>query len=84
MPSLETQAILDGEPEQDDAMGLVMSAFRDLSTERPIGMSMGPIPESKCADWCRRNGLDFAASDLVWTVIRRLDNERADRERSKP
>jgi hypothetical protein len=81
VPSLETQAILDGEPEQDDAMGLVLSAFRDLLTSRSIGMAYGPIAEDKCADWCRRHGLALAAADLVWAVIRRLDNERAERER---
>jgi len=62
-------------------MGLVLSAFRDLSTERPIGMAMGPIPESKCREWCIYQGLDRTSTAVVWAVIHRLDNERAERER---
>ena len=75
----EARAVLDAEPEQDDAMGLVLLAWDDLLTCRPLGMDLGPVPWSAAMDWCDRHGLDAQGARVVWSVIRRID--LADRER---
>jgi len=72
------------EPAQDDAMGLCMRAWSDLSTCRPVGMTAGPVPWTAAMEWCRWHGLDHDASAMVWAVIRRLDRNRAEAEGSKP
>lgn len=80
----EDQAILDREPPQDSAMGICLRAFRDLSTERPLGFSgYGPIPESKCREWCRYQGLDRESTAVIWAVVRRQDCDRMEREASE-
>ncbi len=79
----EAREILEAEPPQDNAMGIVLEAWGDLMTCRPIGMDVGPVPWDKAMDWCDRHGLDRHASRIVWTVIQRID--RDDRERrSRP
>lgn len=83
-PSPEEQAILDAEPEQDEQVGMCLTAWRDLSTERPIGFGVaGPIPQSKVWAWAERKGLDEETAEILWAVICRLDNDRARRETSK-
>jgi hypothetical protein len=37
----------------------ILSAFMELSTERQIGMSIGPIPMSKAMDYLSRYRLPF-------------------------
>jgi hypothetical protein len=71
------------EPPQDEAMGLCLHAWRDLSTERAIGMGAGPIPESKCREWCGYHGLTRESTAVMWAVICRLERDRFERENSK-
>jgi hypothetical protein len=71
------------EPEQDAAMGMCLNAYRDLGTERAIGMATGPIPWSECRDWCRYHGLDSDSTTIVWAVMCRLERDRFERENSK-
>lgn len=84
----EAREILDRQPPQDDAMGVVLNAWEDLSTCRPVGMTEGRIPWDKAKDWGIENGLDADERRLLWIVIRRLDVEEMDRRaheaRSRP
>ena len=75
----EAREILAAEPPQDNAMGIVLEAWDDLQTERPMGMDLGPVPWSSCRDWCQDHGLDAQGARILWTVIKRID--RDDRER---
>lgn len=71
------------QPDQDDAMGICLQAWRDLSTERPIGFSgSGPIPRSKVFEWAAWQRLDREAAGVLWVVICRLERDRAEREAS--
>jgi hypothetical protein len=46
-------------------------------------MVAGPIPWTAIVEWARFHGLDREATGVLVTVIRRLDNDRAEREASK-
>lgn len=83
----EAREILDRQPPQDDAMGVVLNALDDLETCRPEGMAEGRIPWTACDRWCERHDMDSDTSRILWTVIKRLDIEELDRrafERSRP
>jgi len=75
----EARAIFARQPEQDEAMGVVLMAWGDLSTCRPVGMVEGRIPWDKAKDWGIENGLDVDERRLLWRVIQRLDIEEMDR-----
>lgn len=46
-------------------------------------MALGPIPYTAILIWCEFERLDHEATVLMKTVIRQLDNDRAEREASK-
>lgn len=75
----EAREIFAQEPEQDDAMGVVLNAWDDLSTCRPVGMIEGRIPWLACDRWSERHGLDNDAARILWIVIKRLDVEELER-----
>lgn len=50
-----------------------LSAFWELSTERQFGHVIGPIPNSKVADYGFRRGLSPGMIRVLETVIRELD-----------
>ncbi len=75
----EAREIFAREPPQDDAMGIVLNAWDDLQTERPIGMGEGRIPRSACRDWCKEHGLGDAEARVLWTVIKQTDVEELER-----
>lgn len=81
--SPDEQAILDRQPPHDDGVALCLTAWAELSTCRPIGMAVGPIPWTAIIEWARFHGLDREATGVLVSVIRRLDNDRAEREHSK-
>ena len=64
-------------------MGLCLTAWRDLSSCRSIGMVLGPIPWTAIAEWCRWHALEPDVARVVIDVIRRLDNEYLERAASK-
>lgn len=68
------------EPPRDYAVTRCVQAWNDLSTCRPIGMAVGPIPWTSIVTWCEYHGFDREASDVMLYVIRQLDAERAERE----
>ncbi|MEO7095149.1 MAG: hypothetical protein ABI175_17950, partial [Polyangiales bacterium] len=69
----EAREIIEAEPPQTDAMGVVLNAWNDLSTCRQVGMSEGWIPWTAADRWCTRHGLDDDESRVLWRVIRKLD-----------
>jgi hypothetical protein len=73
-------SILEQRPAFDYAMSRCLDAWADLSTERPIGFAVGAIPVSKIWAWCDRRGMDSESAEVMEHVIRRLDNERAERQ----
>lgn len=75
----EAREIFARQPEQDDAMGIVLNAWEDLQTERPLGFGEGRIPRSKCRDWCKEQGIDTREANVIWQVIARLDIEEMER-----
>lgn len=61
-------------PDIEPHLNLIWSAFWDLSTERQIGMGIGPIPVSKISEYLIDEmelcGPEF---DRVKAIIRRVD-----------
>lgn len=49
------------------------NAFWDLSTERQIGMGLGPIPTSRIDERAREAGLDYDTALMFRQVIRAMD-----------
>ena len=45
-------------------------------------MGVWPIGFDKMLEWARFEGLDYIATRIVWAVIRRLDSDRIENERS--
>lgn len=70
-------AIQEQEPRRDYAVMRCVRAWADLSTCRPIGMTVGPIRVTDIWTWCDRHGLDRDVAEVVIDVIRTLDIERA-------
>lgn len=76
----EARAVLSQQPQRDEAINFVLSAWSDLDTCRPIGFGgEGRIGWDKCDRWCERKGLDADAADVLWRVIQRLDIEEMER-----
>lgn len=69
------QAILDEVPPLDAAMVIVLEAWRDLETCRPIGMMAGPIPWTVMREWCRVEELDSEASGVLVAALSYVDRE---------
>lgn len=67
-----------------------MKSFHDLSTERSVGMSLGPIPWSKIVMYADRVGLDFDVAEAFIDIIRTMDvafmkhNAEASKPKPKP
>lgn len=63
---LEQPALLNGDE-------FYIRQFNQLSTERQLGMSVGPIPVSKIEERAARAGLDDACTELFVDVIMAMD-----------
>ena len=50
-----------------------MKSFHDLSTERSIGMSLGPIPWSKIVQYADRYQLEPDVTEAFVDIIRIMD-----------
>lgn len=63
-------------PEIEPHLTFLWAAFNDLSTERQIGMAIGPIPDSKLRDYLARE-LKLRGADYDWArdVLRQADDE---------
>lgn len=64
---------MDEEPPIDDGMRVLMRGFSDLSTERQIGMGVGPIPWSAMLKWCEVHRIYDDARDHAIAVWRSVD-----------
>jgi hypothetical protein len=63
--------------------GPILSAFHELSTERHVGMALGPIPMSKIVDYLERYGLPMwwgeviSAADSTFLQLQSKDDGEA-------
>lgn len=81
------------EPNVGEAGRICLTAWNRLDSERqriPVALAMGasvittgPIPCSSIESWCARRGLDRSATDIVVSVIARLDIDHAKREMAR-
>lgn len=71
------------QPDLDAAAALCVRAWNDLSTCRPIGMDVGPIPWTAIVTWAEFHELDLDSTMLITDVIRLLDFELSEREESR-
>lgn len=66
----------DGEPPAlEPAWQFFWAAFWELSTERQIGMGLGPIPASALREYARHSGVFGDLLDSFTVVIRAVDAE---------
>jgi hypothetical protein len=79
----EAREVLDAQPPQDNAMGVVLNAWDDLLRCRPMGMGVGLVPWTAAMQWCDRHGLDEDAAQILWTVVKRIDADDHER-RNRP
>jgi hypothetical protein len=63
------------EPQLPDGCEWLMQAFWDLSTERQVGMTLGPIPMSRVDALADRSGLDRDNADTLRRAVRAMDRE---------
>ena len=61
------------EPVLIEGLEIYYEGFWDLSPDRPLGMSAGPIPYQSIRYYCKDLGLDEAQSDLMKKMIRKMD-----------
>ena len=61
-------------PEIPECYEFYWVAFGDLSTERQIGMSLGPIPRSSMASYANESGLYGDAAEHFMSVLRAVDD----------
>lgn len=62
------------EPILPPVLFFYINAFWDLSTERQVGFSIGPIPESKILEYGSRAGLNSRMLGVFKRAIRRMDS----------
>ena len=53
---------------------IIWDAFGELSTERSIGMSMGPIPWSRILQYARHHGMSVADTDSFIQTMMAVDS----------
>lgn len=70
---LPTPEWADNEPKIFDGDEFYLGAFNDLSTCRPVGLSLGPIPWRDIIDYARYHGLDRLMTDFFLRVMRGMD-----------
>lgn len=67
-------AYLASEPELDAGGWAIARAFQKLSTERQVGMGIGPIPIRAVWDWEDREGIyDPELRDFIETILMSVD-----------
>ena len=78
---------LQSRPELEEHLLFVWSAFQTVSTDRPVGLGLAPIPFSAIDRFARRYGIvDIDEFDRLHRLIGQLDralldDEKADQER---
>ena len=59
----------------DEGTRVVVGAFWELSTERPIGWVPGYIPQSAITAWAVQHGLEDGMLGLFTAAVRSCDDE---------
>ncbi len=76
--------MFDRQPPSDAELTVIVDCWHDLGTCRALGFGgVGSIPYTAFLEWAKEHGLDWEARQRIWTVIQRLDGERAQRANSK-
>jgi hypothetical protein len=76
--------VLAEQPDIGAAGAIALKAWNATSSERAIGMGVGPIPQSAIDRWCDRHlGRDPIAADFLCDVLRHVDNVVLTREAAK-
>jgi hypothetical protein len=65
-------------PELELGLELFFSAFWDLTTCRPSGWSVQPIPWSAIIEWGQMHELDYEEMDDLLFYVREMDSEFID------
>ncbi len=61
-----------------------MEGFRELKSDRPIGMAVGQIPWSSIIKWCEVYGIhDINDKDTVIRYFRAMENAEFEYDKSK-
>lgn len=61
----------------------ILSAFREVSTERQIGVAVGPIPASKVTEHLERHGLPYWWEDVIAAADAKAMELNAEESRKK-
>lgn len=69
-------------PQINSALALIIQDFNELSTERQIGMAVGPIPRSAIDRWTEGWPQDDAEAFLI--CIRALDAVYLEKPKDEP
>lgn len=72
---LQPPAVYYDQPEIPIGYLFYWNAFSELSSERQIGMGIGPIPRSKIREFAAEYGLCSDAEEFFYNVIRAMDTE---------
>lgn len=70
-------------PEITTGLDLYWKAFQDLSSDRDIGMGVGPIPWSAMHTWASRNHIRGDDFERFVLVLRGLDNVYMEKQGKK-
>lgn len=63
---------------------LVVDCWNDCGADRQIGFGvMGCIPLGAVRAWARWQSLDGEAIRILWSIIRKLDADRVERDAAK-
>ncbi|MDQ1446820.1 MAG: hypothetical protein QOI20_3284 [Acidimicrobiaceae bacterium] len=74
-PTPEQETILADRPDHDDAVQLVVIAYKALETCRPLGLIAGRIPWTAIDRWCERHELDDSAASILIDAVCYVDAE---------
>ncbi|WP_210482755.1 phage tail assembly chaperone [Microvirga antarctica] len=71
-------------PLLDPHLQLYWDAFWELTSDRPVGMSVGPIPFSSIARWAQCYGMSAVDNlERLRVIVRALDGESLKHGRTK-
>lgn len=72
---LDPPEVFFNQPRIEECNAFYWEAFQDLSTERQIGMGIGPIPRSATMSYASESGLFGDAAEQFASIIRMVDVE---------
>lgn len=60
-------AAIENRPQLLPGLEFYLNGYMNLQADRPVGMSLGPIPWSSIVAWCQLNGI--RQNDDIETII---------------